>query len=77
MSVCQAFTGSGGWPMSIFMTWDKNQGREFAKVFDITEGGNFEGLNIPNLLKSNDLEVDFQDDIKKCTIIEKLVLNFI
>ena len=24
MSVCQAFTGSGGWPMSIFMTWDKN-----------------------------------------------------
>ena len=23
MSVCQAMTGSGGWPMSIFMTWDK------------------------------------------------------
>ena len=23
MSVCQAYTGSGGWPMSIFMTWDK------------------------------------------------------
>ncbi len=23
MSVCQALTGSGGWPMSIFMTWDK------------------------------------------------------
>ena len=23
MSVCQAFTGSGGWPMNIFMTWDK------------------------------------------------------
>lgn len=23
MSVCQAFTGSGGWPMSIFMTWEK------------------------------------------------------
>lgn len=23
MSVCQAFTGSGGWPMTIFMTWDK------------------------------------------------------
>ena len=22
MSVCQAFTGSGGWPMTIFMTWD-------------------------------------------------------
>ncbi|MBE6904631.1 MAG: thioredoxin domain-containing protein, partial [Ruminococcaceae bacterium] len=23
MSFCQAFTGSGGWPMSIFMSWDK------------------------------------------------------
>lgn len=23
MTVCQAFTGSGGWPMSIFITWDK------------------------------------------------------
>lgn len=23
MSVCQVLTGSGGWPMSIFMTWDK------------------------------------------------------
>ena len=23
MTVCRAFTGSGGWPMSIFMTWDK------------------------------------------------------
>lgn len=23
MTVCQALTGSGGWPMSIFMTWDK------------------------------------------------------
>lgn len=23
MSVCQAMTGSGGWPMSIFMTWNK------------------------------------------------------
>ena len=23
MAVCQAFTGNGGWPTSIFMTWDK------------------------------------------------------
>ena len=23
MTVCQAFTGSGGWPMSVFITWDK------------------------------------------------------
>lgn len=41
------------------------KGREFAKVFDITEGGNFEGMNIPNLLKSNDLEAEFPDEIKK------------
>lgn len=24
MAVCQAYTGSGGWPLNIFMTWDKN-----------------------------------------------------
>ena len=23
MAVCQAYTGSGGWPLNIFMTWDK------------------------------------------------------
>lgn len=23
MTACQAFTGSGGWPLSIFMTWEK------------------------------------------------------
>ena len=23
MAVCQAFTGSGGWPLSVFMTWEK------------------------------------------------------
>ncbi len=43
----------------------ENKGREFAKVFDITEDGNFEGMNIPNLLKSNDLAAPFQDEIKK------------
>ena len=40
-------------------------GKEFAKVFDITKDGNFEGVNIPNLLKSNDLKTDFQAEIKK------------
>ena len=40
-------------------------GKEFAKVFDITKDGNFEGMNIPNLLKSNDLKTDFQAEIKK------------
>ncbi len=41
------------------------KGREFAEVFDITKGGNFEGMNIPNLLKSNDLKAEFRDEIKK------------
>ena len=43
----------------------EDKGREFSKVFDITESGNFEGMNIPNLLKSNDFEAEFQEEIKK------------
>lgn len=41
------------------------KGKEFAKVFDITEKGNFEGMNIPNLLISNDLKTGFQEETKK------------
>ena len=44
---------------------DKERGKEFAQTFDITENGNFEGLNIPNLLKSNDLKSDFCVEIQK------------
>lgn len=43
----------------------EDKGNEFAKVFDITQNGNFEGMNIPNLLKSNDINIDFQDEIRK------------
>lgn len=43
----------------------EEKGAEFAKIFDITKGGNFEGMNIPNLLKSNDLKDEFQEEIKK------------
>ncbi len=43
----------------------EDKGRRFAEVFDITEEGNFEGVNIPNLLKSNDLSDEYQDEIKK------------
>ncbi len=49
----------------------KESGREFAEVFDITKGGNFEGMNIPNLLKSNDLKTEFQDEVKKLYIYRK------
>ena len=40
------------------------KGKRFAQVFDITANGNFEGVNIPNLLKSNDLNSDFSDEIQ-------------
>ena len=43
----------------------KEKGKEFGEVFDITENGNFESMNIPNLLKSNDLKTEFPDEIKK------------
>ena len=43
----------------------EEKGKEFAEVFDITENGNFESMNIPNLLKSSDLKTDYCDEIKK------------
>ena len=43
----------------------EERGTHFAKAFDITSQGNFEGVNIPNLLKSNDLNTDFADEIQK------------
>lgn len=46
-------------------------GSDFAEVFDITESGNFEGVNIPNLLRSDDLNSDFGNEIKKLYIYRK------
>lgn len=46
-------------------------GRKFAGLFDITEAGNFESGNIPNLLKSNDLTSDLSEEIKSFTITVK------
>lgn len=49
----------------------EKRGREFAEVFDITPGGNFEGVNIPNLLKSRERSgkseesAEFHEEIKK------------
>ena len=40
-------------------------GKRFAETFDISKKGNFEDVNIPNLLKSNDLNGDFDDELKK------------
>ena len=43
----------------------KEKGEQFAGIYDITVGGNFEGVNIPNLLKSNDLHADFEEEMQK------------
>ncbi len=43
----------------------EEKGTKFAQTFDITENGNFEGVNIPNLLKSNDYNTDFSEEISK------------
>lgn len=43
----------------------EEKGMRFAEAFDITTNGNFEGVNIPNLLKSNDLTTNFSDELKK------------
>ncbi|MDE6149146.1 MAG: thioredoxin domain-containing protein [Ruminococcus sp.] len=43
----------------------EEKGNCFAKTFDITKGGNFEGANIPNLLKIGELSEDFSEEIKK------------
>lgn len=43
----------------------EEKGKQFAHTFDITASGNFEGVNIPNLLKSNALESDFSEEIQK------------
>lgn len=43
-------------PTEIIEVLGQNNGKRFNRHFDITEGGNFEGKNIPNLLKSGDLD---------------------
>ena len=40
----------------------KERGEEFCRYFNITEQGNFEGKNIPNLLNGNDFTEDFAEE---------------
>lgn len=42
----------------------EEKGNRFADIFDITENGNFDGVNIPNLLKSGDTISDFTEEIQ-------------
>ena len=43
----------------------EEKGTQFEQTFDITKEGNFEGVNIPNMLKSNNPKDDFDNGIKK------------
>lgn len=43
----------------------EEKGKRFSDTFDITADGNFEGTNIPNLLKSNALNADFGNEMQK------------
>ena len=42
-----------------------NEGNEFNKYYNITQSGNFEGMNIPNLLKNPDYEKEDFSGAKK------------
>lgn len=43
----------------------KEKGKQFSQIYDITTDGNFEGVNIPNLLRSNDLNADFDRELQR------------
>lgn len=49
----------------------KEKGKPFSDTFDITADGNFEDVNIPNLLKSNDLKSDYSEELQKLYIYRK------
>jgi len=46
-------------PSEIVGVLGKNDGEGFNRRFDITDGGNFEGKNIPNLLKSDPRDTSY------------------
>lgn len=43
----------------------REKGKRFSDAFDITGDGNFEGVNIPNLLAGGALDADFSGEIEK------------
>lgn len=52
-------------PDEIMSVLGEQAGQRFAAAFDITENGNFDGTNIPNLLKSVAFSEDFSDELAK------------
>lgn len=53
----------------------EREGRAFCHCFDITERGNFEGKNIPNLLKNKQEPEDFRDDMDRIYEYRKARMN--
>lgn len=51
-------------PSEIIEILGEAAGKQFNAYFDITKEGNFEGKSIPNLLKSDDLDEDFENEIQ-------------
>jgi len=50
-------------PFEIIRILGEKVGAEFNRYFDITESGNFEGKNIPNLLSSNIIDKRFEENL--------------
>lgn len=46
-------------PAEIINVLGQENGQKFCNHYDITEKGNFEGKNIPNLLRTNDFTADY------------------
>ncbi len=55
-------------PREVIKVLGKEEGEAFNRRYDVTEGGNFEGKNIPNLLKTEDYEKDFEPKESLCAL---------
>ena len=52
-------------PAEIIDVLGQDNGQEFCNYYDITEKGNFEGKNIPNLLQTNNFTADYHALLQK------------
>ena len=50
-------------PSEIISIIGEENGKKFNNCFDISNAGNFEGKNIPNLLKSGSIDTELYDCI--------------
>lgn len=50
-------------PAEIIGILGEKAGREFNEYFDISEEGNFEGKNVPNLLQTKDISVGYEESL--------------